>query len=54
MVEHKIQSSTYGIRNRYSKADHDAIFMRVKENPMLSGRVRLIQVNPELEYFKVK
>ena len=32
MVEHQVQSSTYGIRNSYSKTDQDATFMRVKED----------------------
>ena len=40
MLEHKVQSSTYGIRNSYSKTNHDATFMRVKENPMRNGQLK--------------
>ena len=40
MVEHQVQSSTYGIRNSYSKTDQDATFMRVKEDPMMNGQLK--------------
>ncbi|MHC6194142.1 IS1182 family transposase, partial [Lactiplantibacillus plantarum] len=34
MREHQAQQASYGQRNSYSKTDHDATFMRVKEDPM--------------------
>ena len=40
MVEHQVQSLTYGKRNSYSKTDHDATFMRVKEDPMQNGQLK--------------
>lgn len=40
MVEHQVQSSIYGIRNSYSKTDHDTTFMRVKEEPMMNGQLK--------------
>lgn len=40
MCEHQNQNSIYGKRNSYSKTDHDATFMRVKEDPMLNGQLK--------------
>lgn len=40
MAEHQQQMATYGQRNSYSKTDHDATFMRVKEDPMLNGQLK--------------
>jgi len=34
MRGHRQQQAIYGNRNSYSKTDHDATFMRVKEDPM--------------------
>ncbi|MFP9084404.1 IS1182 family transposase, partial [Enterococcus faecalis] len=39
-LEHQTQFSTYGTRNSYSKTDHDATFMRVKEDPMKNGQLK--------------
>lgn len=40
MREHQDQQSIYGQRNSYSKTDHDATFMRVKEDPMQNGQLK--------------
>ncbi|WP_048000899.1 IS1182 family transposase [Lactiplantibacillus herbarum] len=40
MREHQVQQSIYGSRNSYSKTDHDATFMRVKEDPMMNGQLK--------------
>jgi transposase len=40
MAEHQAQMGIYGDRNSYSKTDHDATFMRVKEDPMLNGQLK--------------
>lgn len=40
MREHQQQQATYGERNSYSKTDHDATFMRVKEDPMQNGQLK--------------
>lgn len=40
LLEHKNQLGIYGKRNSYSKTDHDATFMRVKEDPMLNGQLK--------------
>lgn len=37
MREHQAQQVIYGLRNSYSKTDHDATFLRVKEDPMMNG-----------------
>jgi hypothetical protein len=34
------QMATFGKRNSYSKTDHDATFMRMKEDPMLNGQLK--------------
>ena len=34
------QQATFGDRNSYSKTDHDATFMRMKEDPMLNGQLK--------------
>ena len=40
MREHRQQQTIYGNRNSYSKTDHDATFMRVKEDPMQNGQLK--------------
>ncbi|QFQ74133.1 IS1182 family transposase [Liquorilactobacillus mali] len=40
LLEYKIQTGIYGKRNSYSKTDHDATFMRVKEDSMLNGQLK--------------
>ncbi|MDM5047436.1 IS1182 family transposase [Levilactobacillus brevis] len=40
MRGHQDQQSIYGQRNSYSKTDHDATFMRVKEDPMQNGQLK--------------
>ncbi|MFB9768561.1 IS1182 family transposase [Lactiplantibacillus modestisalitolerans] len=40
MREHQAQQAIYGQRNSYSKTDHDATFMRVKEDPMQNGQLK--------------
>lgn len=37
---HQTQLTTFGDRNSYSKTDHDATFMRLKEDPMLNGQLK--------------
>lgn len=32
--------ATFGDRNSYAKTDHDATFMRMKEDPMLNGQLK--------------
>lgn len=39
-VEHQNQMSIYGARNSYSKTDHKATFMRVKEDHMMNGQLK--------------
>lgn len=38
--EYKTQITTAGQRNSYSKTDHDATFMRLKEDPMRNGQTK--------------
>ncbi|MHA8138005.1 IS1182 family transposase [Lactobacillaceae bacterium Scapto_B20] len=38
--EYQEQSKLYNNRNSFSKTDHDATFMRVKEDPMLNGQLK--------------
>lgn len=40
MAEHQVQQTVYRERNSYSKTDHDATFMRVKEDPMKNGQLK--------------
>ncbi|WP_232842699.1 IS1182 family transposase, partial [Lactobacillus sp. HBUAS51381] len=40
MREHQQQQAIYGNRNSYSKTDHGATFMRVKEDPMQNGQLK--------------
>lgn len=40
LAEHQAQMSIYGTRNSYSKTDHEATFMRVKEDPMMNGQLK--------------
>lgn len=40
LLEHENQLSIYGTRNSYSKTNHDATFMRVKEDHMRSGQLK--------------
>ncbi|WP_353726726.1 IS1182 family transposase (plasmid) [Lactiplantibacillus plantarum] len=40
MREHQAQQAIYDQRNSYSKTDHDATFMRVKEDPMQNGQLK--------------
>lgn len=40
LAEHQEQARTFGSRNSYSKTDHDATFMRVKEPPMMNGQTK--------------
>ena len=40
LIEHQDQFSIYGARNSYSKTDHDATFMRVKEDHMMNGQLK--------------
>lgn len=40
LLEHQTQFSIYGTRNSYSKTDHDATFMRVKEDHMKNGQLK--------------
>lgn len=40
LAEHQEQARTFGSRNSYSKTDHDATFMRVKEDPMMNGQTK--------------
>lgn len=40
MIEHEIQKETFGERNSFSKTDKAAIFMRVKEDPMMNGQLK--------------
>lgn len=39
-LEYKAQMATAGQRNSYSKTDHDATFMRLKEDPMRNGQTK--------------
>lgn len=38
--EYQRQTAIAGKRNSYSKTDHDATFMRLKEDPMLNGQTK--------------
>jgi transposase len=38
--EYAEDMETFGPRNSFSKTDHDATFMRVKEDPMLNGQLK--------------
>ncbi len=40
MIDHQKQQVIFGQRNSYSKTDHDATFMRVKEDPMQNGQLK--------------
>lgn len=40
MAEHQLRLTCCGARNSYSKTDHDATFMRVKEDPMRNGQLK--------------
>ena len=40
LIQHQRQQTIYGKRNSYSKTDHDATFMRIKEDPMLNGQLK--------------
>lgn len=40
LTEHQNQMLIYGARNSYSKTDHDATFMRVKEDHMMNGQLK--------------
>lgn len=40
MVEHRVQFSTHGKRNSYSKTDTDATFMRVKDDHIQNGQLK--------------
>lgn len=40
MADHAHRLSICGVRNSYSKTDHDATFMRVKEDPMRNGQLK--------------
>lgn len=39
-LEYRTQAQIAGPRNSYSKTDHDATFMRVKEDPMRNGQTK--------------
>ena len=39
-LEYQVQSQIAGQRNSYSKTDHDATFMRLKEDPMRNGQTK--------------
>ena len=39
-IEYKAQVATAGERNSYSKTNHDATFMRLKEDPMRNGQTK--------------
>jgi transposase len=39
-LEHANSNKILANRNSYSKTDHDATFMRIKENPMLNGQLK--------------
>ena len=39
-LEYQAQSQIAGQRNSYSKTDHDATFMRLKEDPMRNGQTK--------------
>lgn len=40
LLGHQTQFSIYGTRNSYSKTDHDAIFIRIKEDPMKNDQLK--------------
>lgn len=40
MVHYETDHLIFGARNSYSKTDHDATFMRVKEDPMKNGQLK--------------
>lgn len=39
--QYENQMDTFGNRNSYSQTDTDATFMRVKEDPMMNGQLKL-------------
>ena len=39
-IEYNASKEIFGDRNSYSKTDHDATFMRVKEDPMNNGQLK--------------
>jgi len=53
MKRYKEQLATMGSRNSYSKTDHDATFMRMKEDSMLNGQLKPcynVQISTENQY----
>lgn len=53
MKRYKEQLATMGSRNSYSKTDHDATFMRMKEDAMLNGQLKPcynVQISTENQY----
>ena len=53
MKRYKEQLATMGSRNSYSKTDHDATFMRKKEDAMLNGQLKPcynVQISTENQY----
>lgn len=40
LKKYREQMATFGDRNSYAKTDHDATFMRMKEDPMLNGQLK--------------
>ncbi|NVY96877.1 hypothetical protein HU830_06905 [Lactobacillus sp. DCY120] len=40
MRQYRSQTEIYGTRNSYLKTDHDATFMRVKEDPMGNSQLK--------------
>ena len=53
MNRYKEQLATMGERNSYSKTDHDATFMRMKEDAMLNGQLKPgynVQISTENQF----
>lgn len=53
MKRYKEQLATMGSRNSYSKTDHDATFMRMKEDAMLNGQLKPcynVQISTENQF----
>ena len=53
MNRYKEQLATMGTRNSYSKTDHDATFMRMKEDAMLNGQLKPgynVQISTENQF----
>ena len=53
MNRYKEQLATMGSRNSYSKTDHDATFMRMKEDAMLNGQLKPgynVQISTENQF----